>query len=171
MKKLRLLVTKDCNRHCKGCCNKDWNLDKLPNCKSYKGYDEIILTGGEPLLLDMMVLKLLFLDISKTMKSTAKVYLYTAMTHKITKILNVLYNIHGITLTLHSQKDVKSFIKLNRALKRTNVFKHRSMRLNVFKEVNLTGVDVSGWEVQSNMVWVKNCPLPKDEVFMKLEDV
>jgi molybdenum cofactor biosynthesis enzyme MoaA len=44
MKKLRLLVTSECNRSCSGCCNKEWDLDKLPVCESYKDYDEIYLT-------------------------------------------------------------------------------------------------------------------------------
>ena len=49
MKKLRLLFTQICNRRCEGCCNKDWELDKLEQV-SHFNYDEILLTGGEPLL-------------------------------------------------------------------------------------------------------------------------
>ena len=41
MKKLRLLVTKNCDRSCPGCCNKDWNLDKLPNA-THLNYDEMV---------------------------------------------------------------------------------------------------------------------------------
>jgi molybdenum cofactor biosynthesis enzyme MoaA len=50
VKKLRLLVTERCARSCSGCCNHDWDLAALPTCESYAGYDEVLLTGGEPML-------------------------------------------------------------------------------------------------------------------------
>ena len=48
--KLRLLVTEECNRHCPGCCNNNWDLKSLSVCKSYRDYEQILITGGEPLL-------------------------------------------------------------------------------------------------------------------------
>ena len=56
MKKLRLLITEKCNRKCEGCCNLDWDLQNLPVCTSFKGYDEILLTGGEPQLEPVLIL-------------------------------------------------------------------------------------------------------------------
>ena len=47
-KTLRLLLFEDCNRNCKKCCNKQWDLKLLPEVGSFKDWDEIILTGGEP---------------------------------------------------------------------------------------------------------------------------
>jgi hypothetical protein len=32
----------------------------------------------------------------------------------------------------------------------------------------MTGVDTTNWIVKDNMRWIKNCPLPDDEVFLKL---
>jgi hypothetical protein len=43
----------------------------------------------------------------------------------------------------------------------------KSLRLNVFKGVSVPKT-WSNWIVKKNMVWIKNCPLPEDEVFMKL---
>jgi hypothetical protein len=43
------------------------------------------------------------------------------------------------------------------------------MRLNVFKGVDLTGVDVTHWKVRTDIEWVKDCPLPEGEVFMRLK--
>jgi hypothetical protein len=170
MKKLRLLITDKCNRKCPGCCNNDWDLNKPPKCKSFKGYDEIILTGGEPLLLDYMMLKVIYWNIMETANKKVKIYLYTAYTKNITKFCNILFELlDGITLTLHEQKDVPGFIKLDKRLRKvTNLFDARSMRLKVFKGVDLTDIDLSGWKVQKDMVWVKDCPLPKDEIFMRI---
>lgn len=59
MRKLRLLFTKDCNRDCPGCCNKDWDLDHLPVCADFKPYDLVMITGGEPMLYPERLLKLI----------------------------------------------------------------------------------------------------------------
>jgi hypothetical protein len=170
MKTLRLLITKECKRNCKGCCNKQWNLNKLPVITSFKKYDEIILTGGEPLLLDYIVLKTIYWRISRSCKKKCKIYLYTAQTKNITKFINVLIEItDGITLTLHEQKDIPSFIKLNKKLNKiSNLFKIKSMRLNIFKGVELENTDISNWKVKKDIEWIENCPLPKNEIFMRL---
>lgn len=46
MKKLRLLLHEECNRNCKGCCNKDWDLNALEIEDDFTDYDEILITGG-----------------------------------------------------------------------------------------------------------------------------
>ena len=49
--KARVLVTKKCNRKCKGCCNETLGIiDKISFEDLFK-YDEICITGGEPMLL------------------------------------------------------------------------------------------------------------------------
>lgn len=169
--KLRLLVTSRCNRKCNGCCNNDWNLNKLPIVKSYKKYDEIILTGGEPLLLDFMLLKLICLGIRKE-NDHCKIYLYTAKSSAKNKIRNLLYEfIDGIVLTLHDKRDINPFISLNNWYQKNNpeVFKFRSMRLNIFKEVVLPkNINLDGWKIKDNIEWIKNSPLPKGEVFNRI---
>ena len=59
MRKLRLLFTKDCNRNCPGCCNKDWDLDSLPVCTDFTPYDLVMITGGEPMLYPERLLHLI----------------------------------------------------------------------------------------------------------------
>ncbi len=55
MKKLRLIITEKCNRKCSGCCNNDWNIDKLPVITDFSKYNEIIITGGEPMLYSHLI--------------------------------------------------------------------------------------------------------------------
>jgi molybdenum cofactor biosynthesis enzyme MoaA len=75
MKKLRLVLFEQCNRRCKGCCNKDWNIKSLPVCTDYTGWDVIMLTGGEPMLMPGLVL--LTIGFIRTRNPKAKVYVYT----------------------------------------------------------------------------------------------
>ena len=110
-KKLRLLVTENCNRNCEGCCNKDWDLSSLEVCTSYKGYDEV-----------------------------------------------------------HNNKDVYPFLAFNEYLSRHVVFHNKSLRLNIFKGIPLLLYSNVNWKIKDNIEWMKDCPLPKDEVFMRLEN-
>ncbi len=164
MKKLRLLLFEECDRRCPGCCNKDWDLNKLPVVRSYKGYDIISLTGGEPLLLPLLV-KNTIIKIRR--ETNALIYLYTTRTAPITDFLHMLYHVDGICVTLHEQTDVPPFLVLNDELYFA-LPDGKSMRLNIFKGIDIGKNDISKWKVKRDIEWIKNCPLPEDEVFMRL---
>lgn len=170
MKKLRLLLWSDCDRNCKGCCNKNWNLKALPICRDFTDYKEILLTGGEPLLYPKQLKGIIKVIRNLT---TAKIYLYTALILKERRcnLYEVLNLLDGITLTLHNSDDVRHFKWLLYSIKMyPNDFKNKSLKLNVFKEVGLKydELDLSMWDVTKDIEWIKNCPLPKDEIFMRL---
>lgn len=152
MKELRLLLFKD------------WDLDNLPVCKSFKNYKTVMLTGGEPMLNPDLVMQTIH-KIRKENKK-CKIYMYTAKINSST-IPYLCYMLDGITLTLHDQSDTKNFLKFNDKL--SLPYRLRSLRLNIFEGVNLPkDTDLSYWKVKKNIAWIKNCPLPKHEVFMKL---
>lgn len=164
--KLRLLMLEECNRTCKGCCNKEHDLAALPVCESFVGYSEIILTGGEPLL----NLGLLFATIERIRAQTdAPIYLYTAWRENPYDLLDVLNMVDGITLTLHTRKDTvpfEHFVRVERAWRK--VLGEKSLRLNVFRGVSTGAADLTNWVVKRDMRWIKDCPIPADEVFMRL---
>jgi hypothetical protein len=167
MKKLRLLLFDKCNRSCEGCCNNDYDLNKLPIETDFSIYRKIFLTGGEPML-----------DPYKIMKATRKIrsqnpecgiYLYTAMVTNINFVMNILHEIDGITLTLHDNSDVLPFRKFNHVLWGYDL-KYKSMRLNIFKKVIIHPFDIPYfWKIKKDIKWIKNCPLPPGEVFKKFE--
>lgn len=166
--KLRLLLWDDCLRKCKGCCNKEWDLNSLPICTSFEGFEEIILTGGEPMLYPQTILEVI--DIIRR-KTKTPIYLYTSDVSNIEMTLKILSRIEGITLTLHTQRDSFSLYPLNKSLLAIKCFDeafNKSLRLNVFKGIWLNKTNLSLWKIKDNMVWIKKCPLPKDEVFMKM---
>ena len=162
MKKLRLLLLEECNRTCEGCCNKDWDISKLETENSFDQYSLIMITGGEPLLVPVT----LMIAISDIRDQTeAPIYLYTAMASDSEYLKTVLRYVEGITLTLHEQKDVADFQILNSTMSKNE--RAKSLRLNVFSNVDMTGVNTTGWTVKSGIEWIKDCPLPDDEVFKR----
>jgi len=169
MNKLRLLITKECNRNCPGCCNKDWDLDNLPICTSFEGYDEIMLTGGEPMLKVDLVLKVI--EQIRKENPLAKIYMYTAFVFTST-IFDTLRLLDGITVTLHTRWDVKKFKWFTQPLYFLYLFSEKSLRLNIFDGIKIPkDLNLNLWKVRKNIKWIKNCPLPKDEVFMRLGEI
>jgi hypothetical protein len=161
MKKLRLLLFSDCNRNCEGCCNKDWDLDNLPEAISYEDYDTIMLTGGEPMLHPDIILNTVG-DI-RIENPLAKIILYTAQAEGLIKLISIL---DGVTLTIHEPEDYEALYELDSMVRFNTEF---SPRLNIFKEAGPIPEPLqNNWIIQPDMIWVENCPLPKGEVFMKL---
>lgn len=178
-RKLRLLVTTDCPNHYPLCCNNSWDFDKLPVVKDFD-YDEVMITGGEPLLFTNRVVELA--KAIKTLnpilypgEAVPKVYVYTSIPsiHRLRSLMEV---VDGIVLTPHSKEDVDKFIKLNTILLDDLVFAIKvgdgklSLRLNLFKNIKdmlPEDIDLSIWKVK-DIEWIKDCPVPKGEDFRRL---
>lgn len=158
---LRLLVTKKCLRGCKGCCNKDWNLDALPEFRPeiMQKADLIMLTGGEPMLVAEQLKT--YIPQLKTKKN--KIIMYTAENPT-----SIMYLLDGFTYTIHTKEDLKTFKDINDYLLLYNP--EGTFYLNVFKEVEFKPEDYNlrRWtRVKTNIEWIKNCPLPSTEIFCK----
>lgn len=165
MKKLRLLMTDQCSRACAGCCNKDWNLKALPVCEDLTGWNEVIMTGGEPMLVPKRII-----DTALAIPHGTRILVYTAKIDNPTATLGVLSMVHGMTITLHDQADVPAFIDLNNLMDKWFMYwmDFRTLRLNVFKGVELpSDLHLGRWAVKRDIEWIPNCPLPRGEVFMR----
>lgn len=161
MKNLRLLLTERCNRNCEGCCNKDWDLKSLPVCTDYSPYEVIMLTGGE-VMLNTAQVKSVISDIRAT--SMADIYIYTAKVDNPLEAKKIYQMVEGFTLTLHEQSDVEPFLYFAGIV--ADIW-YRSNRLNIFEGIDIKFIP-PGWQVKSNIQWIKNCPLPSNEVFMRV---
>lgn len=172
MKSLRLLFTEKCNRACKGCCNGQFDLKGLPTLspKEVSQYETVMITGGEPLLYPDELIT--FVKYLKTHNPKIYIVIYTAKVDVRDDFLRLLREVDGITLTLHAMKDVKPFIKINDILGTfPELVKNKSMRLNIFKEVRTVNPFIHSWKVKKDMEWIDNCPVPENEVFMRLENL
>lgn len=170
MKKLRLLFTPHCDRNCKMCCNKNWDLSQLPlfdECDIIDTtmYDEILITGGEPLLYPTDLYNLC--EDLKFWNSGIKIYVYTAYTKTWTGNHLELFDIvDGFTVTIHDQKSADEFFYTETKLRRySDGYSGKSMRLNVFENIKLHMP--TKWIIKDNLVWLKDCQLPTNEVFMR----
>lgn len=166
MKKLRVLFTDICNRDCEGCCNKDWDLDALEEAVDYNPFDEIYITGGEPMLYAHKLLNLID-EIQMQVGLSRTIYVHTAKVDNLQAAFDVLSRVNGMTVTLHEQSDVEHLLNFD-AFLRNRLKDTKSLRLNIFKGVKIDTSKLNlNWKIKDNIEWIKDCPLPKDEVFMR----
>jgi len=160
MRKARLLFTNDCNRRCKGCCNKNWTGEPaIPKTiEELHEYDEIYITGGEPMLYPD-VLKVL-IKILRT--ETNKIFLYTASPYPKKDFMKIMETLDGCTITLHSYADRKKFME---NLYHMTPFPKKSMRLNAFAGQQMPFRNGSKWDFRPK-VWITDAPLPEGEEFI-----
>lgn len=165
-KKLRLVVTAKCHNNCPLCCNNRFDLNELP-VVDRGDYDEIMITGGEPMLFPDKVVHIasLMKQLATIIGKTPKVYLHTAVPNGF-DLNYALHYFDGAVVTPHTAKDVKEFVRLNKYLLLSReLFAKKSLRLNLFPEVKSllpNDIDLSLWTIK-NMEWVKDCPVPEGE--------
>lgn len=183
-KKLRLLVTAKCHNKCPMCCNNQFDFEKIPVVDRLD-YDEISITGGEPLLPDCngktMWLAHGIRNVFRTLGIPApRLFLYTAWVDYRT-LRNRSYDFDGICLTLHSKLDVVKFVEMNDVMLRHKKYRWNdngfnpdcSLRLNLFADMKALlpkDNDLSMWKVK-DMEWVKDCPVPEGEDFRRIKEL
>lgn len=176
-KKLRLLVTTKCPNKCPMCCNNSWDFSKLPLVDRWD-YEEIMLTGGEPLLHlgELTSLIKSIKEVTLAMGINPKVYVYTAVCDSY-RLERVLYYADGIVLTPHNKENIEDFKEFNKLVNAypilpNNPFQGKSLRLNLFPDIKeyLKDEDLSGWQVKG-MHWIKDCPVPEGEDFRRIKEL
>lgn len=184
-RKLRLLVTAKCPNNCPKCCNRRFDVESIPVVDRWD-YDEISLTGGEPLMFPQPLAESLAQGIRVVCDARGfaapKIFLYTAL-FDVTRLNYAVQHVFdGLTLTPHKAEDVGNFLILNRLLTKIHMADpHRpgcSLRLNLFPDMRsvLEGFmrddpgwvgDLSLWDVRSKE-WLDECPVPDGEDFRRL---
>lgn len=190
MKKLRLILTYDCPKDCKGCCNKhpQFHEDKVPvipsklwsqwiNGRLHQGnnfkkdydlfmrrhaFSEVMFTGGEPMLDPNLVLK--YAKWTRNILPKAKIYLYTAYING-PEILDVLRVVDGITITLHTIEDYDNFEILNRHLQYNPLFTiNKQLRVNVIGDIREYLIPIN-WSSEGlyDFIWKYRCKVLKAE--------
>lgn len=180
-KKLRLLVTAKCHNKCPMCCNNQFDFEKIPVVDRLD-YDEISITGGEPLLAECGCKTFDLVDSIKNIQQAmglpeSKFYLYTSYFGGVTlKICSDDFD--GICLTPHKKVDVEEFIDINAKMleqKRNGELNDCfnpdcSLRPNLFADMKALlpkDIDLSLWKVKE-MEWIKDCPVPEGEDFRRI---
>lgn len=113
MKIARIIVTEKCNRNCHLCCMKmpfTTSNKKYLNLDTIKNYDQIIITGGEPLLLEDNLIQILRQITWKNFHTP--MFLYTAIFN--TALIQCYNYFKGITYTMHQDSTDKDYLNFER---------------------------------------------------------
>lgn len=173
MKKSRIIISFDCPRSCPNCCNTYSNIidggirtANLADCVI--GFDQVMITGGEPMLFPKRV-KQLIQDI-RTLNPAASIFLYTALaTPALGDIIDI---IDGIHFTLHAEvtvQDILDFWRFQGLLEN----KTGSYRLYIDSEVRrMIPIVPNLWTRLEVKAWIKEgeCALPENETLFILEE-
>ncbi len=169
--KARIIVTTKCNRHCKGCCNDQEafkNIECLDDINSLLEFEEIIITGGEPMLIASEVY--LFLsDLRKRLLYPGKIYIYTALFNEllIEDYSRIMDFADGLTYTLHYEATDQEVTWLAFLSKLLPCMADRVYRLSIdsrlYNRYDFSNIDLSAWSVIRKIQWQDNCQLPPGE--------
>lgn len=179
-KKLRLLVTTKCHNDCPMCCNKQFDFDTLPIVDRWD-YEEIMITGGEPLSSVKKTRYLVrLIESIKVIQQAqglpiSKFYVYTA-THHTHLLQKIIESVDGIVYTPHNTAELTILFDITRYWRvyRRSTIRDKSLRLNIFPEIKEKLVSMSMeslieymWNIK-DIEWVENCPIPEGEDFRKI---
>ena len=178
MKKARVMVTQVCNRKCSYCCNTEtmMELAQAKTLDSIRGFDEVMITGGEPLLRPEDTEAIL--DVLIKNNPDAKFYLYTAWcpSGHIAVLKSLLNKLDGIQYTLHtdsSDLDLERFGRIQNLIgtRRWGGYPSPfSARLYIVPGMwQSFELRPDYWDRIEKKPWVEDCPLPEGETLFTLE--
>ena len=164
MSKARIILSLECNRDCDYCCNKHPSLraqmEPLASIRDVLECEEIMLTGGEPMLDPGRVLSL-----AKYLRgySDARLFLYTQL--YVPALANILPFLDGVHYTIHKgagDDERYGFQQFQRLIQG-----HKgSFRLYIHPEVFIPlMIWPDKWARIEQKPWLAdgNCPLPEGE--------
>lgn len=176
-KTARVIVTYKCNRKCENCCNE--HIQDVPEVQfeDLFKYEEIVITGGEPMLIAPRVVEMVHRLRDKGYKG--KIWLYIATFDKRHWAHSMLIrDVDGITYTFHvnyTNRDISMLRDLTELLNSGGF--PGSYRLMVDSRVmrDISLQDIKGirkWTEVKSLIWrVDECPVPEHEdlLFYDLE--
>lgn len=163
-KTARVIVTMACNRNCPGCCNN--NLDSITTIRDISelsGYEEVVITGGEPMLKPDILLR--FIKALRKQNKHRRVYLYTACL-TLDDYRKILEHLDGVTVTLHAEatdEDIRNLKYMSENLYE----EHLDMRLfvdtRVYEKYDLSNIHMETWDVVRKLEWKEKCDPAENE--------
>jgi organic radical activating enzyme len=120
-------------------------------------YQEIVITGGEPMLYPDEVLK--FISLIRNVTYNRQIYMYTSYWNGAQKSYDLLSKLDGITFTLHAECNDRDIIAL-KDLSNT-ILKSKNNRLfidtRVYDKYDLSNIDFTNWKVVRKLQWKVEC--------------
>lgn len=178
-RKARVMITLACPRQCDGCCNTGPVFDEhkiISDISEVYGFDEIMLTGGEPMLYPHKTLELV--QRIKKENRSSELFLYSALFNPLHYDVwhELLITLDGMQFTLHhecTEADVRGLRQLSRMVKHHD-YRAWSSRLSIDKRLydryDFSNIDFTGWGSVRKLVWLPDCPLPEGEELFLLKE-
>ena len=174
---VHLYIINECGKKCQMCCNKFYNMDKVPTitANELKSADTVCLTGGDPFLYNELYK---FIDRLRGQYPNIKnLYAYTSG-YALYNYLNLNWfeigKLDGVSI---APKDVSDWVSLKNILKNEMFNKilssMKSNRLMIFdsQKVNfkefIKDIDLSMFTILGRK-WDKEFNVPDNEIFRKL---
>lgn len=162
-KVIHLMVTSLCNRNCKHCCNKQYDLNSIPYVtdEELKKAETLCLTGGEPFAFtDPCEIARYYKNNYKNIKN---IYVY-ANAIELTEYLlnNTIKNIDGISISIKTKADVTAFLLIK---DRKDIHRLKNNRIYVFD--NLYTEEIQGFEV-IHREWQLDFKPANDSIFRRV---
>lgn len=143
--KARIILNWECGRKCPLCCN-DYGIIMagrkiISSLDEFADYDEVMLTGGDPLLMKRDDL----LGIVKRLRelSVVKIYLYTTWWNKNADAVVPL--IDGVHFSLHPDAGQRELELLRKVEEVAITYPNKSFRLFVDAVLEMPEVKESAW--------------------------
>ena len=150
--KIHLMVTTLCDRDCKYCCNKQYDLDTIPTVTTEElaACHTVYITGGEPFLFSNPVEIAIFLKSRYPNIKTIRVYTNASAVEDYiewydNKYINKFESIDGLSVSIKDKDDWYAF---------PNIMSDADVR-----------------RMESNYLYLFNgfeCPTPKDSLLMAM---
>ena len=175
-KTARVLVTYDCFQNCPGCVNKSVTPSGIFDPSMSGQYDEIILTGGEPMFFPSRIRR--FVQEIKSYNFSAKVILYSSyFDPKFTdELKDTLTMVNGYTFTVHNNEfSVKRFLQLDCLVADwLALFQPGTLRLNIDSRLKdyfdkYYTDNFCQWHQRKYFDFDPDCKLPEHEIFLSLK--
>lgn len=162
---IHLLTTTLCLRNCEHCCNKQYDLNQVPYVseEELKNAEEILITGGEPIMFSNP--NAIAKELKTKYHNINKVYLY-ANVFELTISLQSgvkLDNIDGLSVSIKNNYDYATFELLLEQIKPYENLK--SNRVYVFND--LIPNSLGNFEIVERK-WQENFVPDQNSIFRKI---
>ena len=175
---MHLMVLSKCNYNCELCCNKLYDIDKIPvaTVEELKTIHTLCITGGEPFMASINLD-----DFARSVKdgfpNVKNIFVYTSGVMLLYNLPQIFSYIDGLSISPKSMKDWLALEKIANSSSRdylNNIPKLSSNRLYVFKEqVALFEGRFKHVAEMLNLnviyrTWDKEFKTPENEIFRRL---
>ena len=175
---MHLMVLSKCNYNCELCCNKLYDIDKIPvaTVEELKTIHTLCITGGEPFMASINLD-----DFARSVKdgfpNVKNIFVYTSGVMLLYNLPQIFSYIDGLSICPKSMRDWLALEKIANSISRdylNNISKLSSNRLYVFKEqVALFEGRFKHIAEMLNLnvlyrTWDKEFKTPDNEIFRRL---